>query len=132
MDLNVVTFTGRVANDPELKFTGGGQAVLEVRFAVGGRKKVREQWEDTVTWLRTTMFGKRAEGLAKILVKGERIAVTGKLEVREFDRKDGTKGTSVEVFSDDLVLLGSKRQDGGGRQNEHSGDTFGDGDKIPF
>lgn len=133
-DLNVTSFTGRVGNEPELKYTQGGMAILEIRFAVGGRKKVGGQWEDTTLWLRTTMFDKRAEGLAKILQKGERIAVTGKLEVREFDRKDGTKGTSVEVFADDVVLLSGKRNDGAQSSSASSKtqDAYVDGTDLPF
>lgn len=133
-DINSVSFTGRVGSDPELKYTQGGQAVLEIRFAVGGRKKEREQWIDTTTWLRTSTFGKRAEALIKLLRKGSRIGVTGKLEVRDYETKEGVKGRSVEVFSDDIVLLDAKREGGGGAGNKQDAGGFGGGcdDDIPF
>lgn len=134
-DLNSCGFTGRVGADPELRTTGGGMHVLNIRFAVGGRKKVGETWQDTTTWLSTTAFGKRAEALANILHKGSRIGVQGRLEVREYEDKNGAKQRSVEVFADDIVLLDGKRDGGQQRQSFEQGPGAGgseDFGEIPF
>lgn len=136
-DMNACSFTGRVGQDPELKYTQGGMAVLSISFAVGGKRKTGGKWEDTTTWLRTSVFDKRAEALSKLISKGSRIGVVGQLQVREWEGKDGKTGKSVEVFAQDIVLLDGKR-DGGARTRDEqpadagqSGDVFDD-DQIPF
>ena len=104
-DLNSYNATGRLGADAETKYTTSGTAIWSARIAVGygyGDNK-------GTNWLTVKAFGKRAEGLAKLdLAKGAHIAVSGELRVREYDRKDGTKGTSVEVIATDVHLIGSK------------------------
>ena len=107
-DLNVYTCIGRLGADAETRYTKSGTAVWECRLAVG------YGYGDNAgtNWLRVSAFGKRAEGLAKLaLTKGAQISVTGELRVREYDRKDGTKGTSVEVNANGIELLGGKRDE---------------------
>jgi single-strand DNA-binding protein len=59
------------------------------------------------------MFGKRAESLAKLnLTKGTKLAARGAMKLREFDKKDGGKGFSLEMRADDVELLGG----GAGRE----------------
>lgn len=104
-DLNTYSFTGRLGADAEVRYTGSGTAVWSARVAVGygyGDNK-------GTNWITAQVFGKRAESLAKLeLTKGTQVAVAGELRVREYDRKDGGKGTSVEVNASDVVLLGGK------------------------
>lgn len=104
-DLNTYAFTGRLGADAETRYTGSGTAVWSARVAVGygyGDNK-------GTNWITAQVFGKRAESLAKLdLTKGTQVAVTGELRVREYDRKDGTKGTSVEVNASDVHLIGGK------------------------
>ncbi|MDN4481851.1 single-stranded DNA-binding protein, partial [Demequina muriae] len=90
-------------------------------------------------WITAQVFGKRAESLAKLeLTKGTQVAVTGELRVREYDRKDGGKGTSVEVNASDVHLIvgkGDKPESSAPRQQRQApapaGD-FDDSEKIPF
>jgi single-strand DNA-binding protein len=129
-DLNVFSCTGRVGT-VELKTTPGGMKVLSISLAVGGSKKVNGSWEKVTTWLKTAAFDKRADALSNLITKGSRIGVTGTLEVREYEAKDGSKGKSVEINASDIVLLDSKRN-GGERQElapTSGGEDFG---KIPF
>ena len=110
-DLNNYSATGRLGADSEVKYAASGSAIWKARVAVGygyGDNK-------GTNWITVVSFGKRAEGLAKLdLAKGAHIGFSGELRVREFDRKDGTKGTSVEVNANDIALLGSK--EGGNRE----------------
>ena len=76
--LNRVMLFGNLGQDPELKMTSGGQAVLKMRLATSesylDRNKVRQErteWHSVVVW------GKRAEALSKFLAKGSRIFVDG-------------------------------------------------------
>jgi single-strand DNA-binding protein len=131
-DLNVISVTGRVGS-VDFKTTPGGMKVLSISLAVGGTKKVNGNWEKVTTWLKTAAFDKRAEALSNLITKGSRIGVTGTLEVREFEAKDGSKGKSVEINANDIVLLDSKR-DGGQRQEQSPayGPGAADETDIPF
>ena len=104
-DLNNYSFTGRLGADAEVRTTASGTAIWSARVAVGygyGDNK-------GTNWVTAKSFGKRAEGLAKLgLTKGTHIAVSGELQMREYDRKDGTKGLAVEVNADSINLLGGR------------------------
>ncbi|MDE2107269.1 MAG: single-stranded DNA-binding protein [Patescibacteria group bacterium] len=107
-DLNNYSCTGRLGADAETRYLANGTAIWQCRLAVG----YGYGHNAGTNWLRVSAFGKRAEGLAKLeLTKGAQIGVTGELCVREYDRKDGTKGTSVEVNANDITLLGGKRDE---------------------
>jgi single-strand DNA-binding protein len=135
-DLNTYSFTGRLGADAETRYTSSGTAVWSARVAVGygyGDNK-------GTNWITAQVFGKRAESLSKLeLTKGTQVAVNGELRVREYDRKDGTKGTSVEVNASDVHLIGGKgeakpessapRQQ---RQAPAGNDVPPDEDDIPF
>lgn len=114
-DMNRICITGRVGADAETRFLQNGDAVVNVRVAVSGWKK-----DADATWLGVVIFGKRGESVAQYLTKGSRIGVSGRLQVREFERKDGGKGTSVEIVADDVTLLGkpeARGDDGGGQRS---------------
>lgn len=137
-DLNSYSFTGRLGADAETKYAQSGSAIWSARVGIGygyGDHK-------GTNWITVKAFGKRAEGLAKLeLAKGAAIGGSGELQVREFDRKDGTKGTAIEVTVNDIALLGSKptgerqerpaRTGGGGSSPPSAGDDF-ESDQIPF
>lgn len=100
MTLPRIEATGRLGADPELKFTGSGKAVANFRIACDDRRlnKQTNEWETTTTvWLAVDLWEKDAEAAAEHLKKGDEVTVIGQLNVREFDRKDGGKGTSVEI-----------------------------------
>ena len=131
--MNVYTFTGRLGNDAETRYTQHGSAICSFSVAVdygyGDNKGTH--------WIRCSMFGKAAEGkLPEFLVKGKSVAVSGELRVREFDDKNGNKQKSVEVNAWRVDLLGSNsdgnRDDSGNRNgSQPQSDPFGD-DDIPF
>ena len=120
-DLNVITFTGRLGNPAELKYTQSGTAVWTASVGVGygyGDHK-------GTNWLRVQVFGKRAESLGNLeLQKGAPVGITGELRVRTYDAKDGSKGTSVEVVAQDVALLG-KRDDSAQTGGGHGGSRGG-------
>ena len=105
--MNVWTFTARVGADGELKSTQNGDQLLSFHAAntVGfGDKK-------TTLWVDCTMWGKRAVSVAPYIVKGQQVAVTGEVTLREFQKKDGTTGTVLAVRVAELELVGSKPGD---------------------
>lgn len=95
-----ITLVGRAVEDPDLRFTANGTAVSNLRVAASERRKNEQtgEWEDgDRIFLSTSVWKHDAEALAENVRKGDQVTVSGKLYEREYERKDGTKGKSVEV-----------------------------------
>lgn len=132
------TVRGNVGN-VELKAMPSGDPVLEISIASNDRGK---GGAEVCTWVRATVFGKRAESLSRIVKKGDSLLVVGPLSVREFESK-GEKRFSVEVKVDQLDFCGGgqKAESGGGYSRGGAGrvpvrsdaDESGSGDpSTPF
>ena len=111
-DLMQVTFTGRLAADPEMKFVGssGDIALTKFRVAVnvGFGDKAYTEWMNCEAWRQT------AEFLAEYAHKGSSIAIQVKLKTDEYE-KDGQKQRWVKITVDEAVLLDPKGDDTGER-----------------
>lgn len=94
------TIVGNVS-DPQLKFTPSGKPVLEFSLAENHSKKdAQGQWqEDGTTWRKVAIWDGKAEALAAVLVKGDRVIVLGNERIREWEGKDGSKGKSLEMVA---------------------------------
>lgn len=101
-----ITTVGNVG-EPSLKFTPSGKPVLEFSLAENHSKKNQQGgWdEDGTTWRRVTIWDKKAETLAEVLKKGDRVIVTGSERLREYQAKDGTTGKSLEVTARDVGII---------------------------
>lgn len=114
--LNKVMCLGNLGADPELRMTQSGQAVLKMRVAASesylDSNKVRQERTE---WFFVTVWGKRAEGLNKILKKGDRIFVEGRLQTSSYDDRDGNKRYRTEVVAQEVLLCGGGKGNGGGR-----------------
>lgn len=112
--LNRVMLLGNLGQDPDLRFTQGGQAVLNLRLATTesymDRDRVRKERTD---WHNVVIWGKRAEALSKILHKGSSIFVEGSLRTSSFEGRDGQKRYKTEVNARNVLLTGGG---GGGRR----------------
>lgn len=126
--MNRVYLFGNLGADPELRFTAGGQAVLNIRMATtesyldaNKERQEKTEWHSVVVW------GKRGDGLAKILHKGDRIVVEGGLRTSDYE-KDGVKRYKTEIHARDVFLAGSA---GGGRGAPSGGGGYGGGRAAP-
>lgn len=157
--LNRACLLGNLGQEPDLKFTQAGQAVLKLSLATAsswvdnrGERHERTDWHRIVVW------GKRAEGLNKILSKGTRIYIEGSIQTRSWDdQKTGEKRYATEIVANNVVLCGgpggsragaaSRPSSSGGRQpgpqgggfegheyqtNDAGGGFAGGDDDIPF
>ena len=106
--LNRVILIGRLATDPELKYTPSGIAVTQFRLAVDrpmsseARASGQEKQADFIS---IVAWRQSAEFAANYLNKGRLVAVEGRLQVREYQTQDGQKRRDVEVVSDNLKSL---------------------------
>ena len=110
-DLNSVNLVGRLTKDAELKYTNAGTALVKFSLAQSSSVKRGESWEKKTAYFEITFWGKRAEGLAKYLAKGQQVAISGKLDFEQWEQ-DGQRRSKITVKSDDVQLLGSA----GGKQ----------------
>lgn len=124
--LNRVMLLGNLGADPELRFTQGGQAVLNIRLATTesylDKDRVRRERTD---WHSVTVWGKRGEALAKILAKGSTIFVEGSIRTSSYDDKEGNKRYKTEINANNIILAG--RGGGGAGRGADDGGGFGGG-----
>lgn len=146
--MNKVILAGNVGQEPDYAYTAGGSVRLTFSVATNERRKNRQgTYEDHTEWHRMTVFGARAEGLAKVLVKGSEVIVEGSLRTRSYDDRDGVKRRVTEVDPFRVVVLGAPRgnrprddqrreqpdQDpNNGAETDEANEYSGGGDDIPF
>ena len=111
MSINKVIISGNLTRDPELRATAGGMQVMSLGVAVNDRRKNQQtgEWEEYPNFVDCTMFGTRAESLARFLSKGTKVAIEGKLRWSQWER-DGQKRSKLEVVVDDLEFMSSRQQ----------------------
>lgn len=107
MGINSVSVTGNLTRDPELKATAGGTGVLSMGVAVNERRKDPEtgEWGDYPSYVDCVVFGNRAEALARILAKGAKVAVHGRLRQDRWQDQDGRNRSRIEVVADEVDLM---------------------------
>lgn len=113
MSINRVNCSGNIGRDPELRQTQGGTQVLTFSLAVSDRKRNPQtgEWEDATNWIPCVVFGNRAESLSRILTRGMKCAVEGKLRQSSYQGKDGKNHSKIEVVVSDVEFMsGSKSQ----------------------
>jgi single-strand DNA-binding protein len=102
---NVISFTGTVGRDAEVRYTASGQTVLNVAVAnnIGFGDK-----QQTI-WFRVALWGKRAEGSLKdYLKKGQQVFISGEMTQSEFAGTDGVKKTTLEINANIVDLIGKR------------------------
>ena len=123
--LNKIILMGRLTRDPELRRTGNGTAVTSFSLAVDrdfksqtGEKET--DFIDIVAWRGT------AEFVSKYFTKGRMAVVSGRLQIRNWQDKEGNKRRSAEVVADNVYFGDSKRDsaDGGFNQSQGYAQSF--------
>lgn len=139
---NTVTLVGNLTRDPELRFTTGGRGVAQFGLAVNRRFQQNGEWQDQTSYFNIVAWGTLGENAAATLTKGMRVIVSGRLEQREFQTREGDKRTAIDVIADDLgpslrwataQVVRTPRKDGAAKKAE--GETLPvveDSDESPF
>ena len=140
MSVNKVLLIGNLGKDPEVRFTGSGQAVARFPVATSevwndkeGQRQERTEWHNVVVW------GKQAEQCGQYLTKGRQAYIEGSIRTRQYDDKDGNKRYITEVIAQRVQFLGGRggeaprggREAGGGAEEMPPGPLPED-DDIPF
>ena len=131
-NVNVVVITGNLTRDPELRHTGGGTAVCDLRVAVNSRRKDQSgNWVDKPNYFDVTVWGAQGENCANYLAKGRPVAIEGRLDWREWEAKDGGKRQAVQIVANTVQFLGSRDGAGGGNGNGGGGGGFTPRSDVP-
>ncbi|MHB8994103.1 MAG: single-stranded DNA-binding protein [Armatimonadota bacterium] len=107
--INNVVLVGRLANDPEMKYTQSGMPITTFRLAVDrGRKN--DQGESETDWLNIVAFQKTAELVAQYCDKGSLVGIEGRIQSRTWEGQDGKKNYSVEIVANNVRFLESRSE----------------------
>ena len=135
--MNSWSFTGHIGEDCNTRFTQSGDSV--VSFSVGVKSGFGDK--ATTTWAKCAMFGKRGESVAPYLKKGALVGISGEVNNRDYQDKEGQKRYSLDVRVNDLTLLGGKSDRAESAPSQPAkprnaqgaqGGAFDDSDEIPF
>ncbi len=106
--LNRADVIGHVTRDPEIRTTTGGQKVLTLGVASNERWKDRNSGEEKerTEFHNVVIWGVLAEQIGKFVKKGNRVYVSGRVQTRSWETKEGGKRTTTEIIADAISLLG--------------------------
>ena len=131
--INKATIIGRLGQDPEVRYTQGGNAVANFSVATSetwkdqqGNKQEQTEWHNIVA------FKRLGEICGEYLKKGSQVYIEGRIQTRSWDDKDGNKRYTTEIVAREMKMLGGKgvSQGGGSRQPEPQDPPLGS--DVPF
>ncbi|WP_315081781.1 single-stranded DNA-binding protein [uncultured Clostridium sp.] len=109
--MNKVVLIGRLTKDPELRFTpGAGTAVTTLTLAVDKYNSKSGQKE--ADFVPVVVWGKQAESTANYMSKGSQMAISGRIQTRNYEAKDGTKRYVTEVVATEVQFLSKSNASG--------------------
>lgn len=108
MSLNHIVLQGRISRDLELKTTNSGMSVMSFPVAVD-RDYVKEG-QDKTDFINCVAFDKKAEFINRNFGKGSLIVVSGRLQSRKWEDKNGNKRTDWDVIAENVYFGGSKKE----------------------
>lgn len=126
--MNHVTLIGNLTAAPELRSTNSGVSVCTFNIAVN-RRFANQQGERETDFIPIVVWRTTAESCAKYLAKGNKVAVSGVLQTRRYEDKEGKRRTAFEVVADDVEFLTPKT---GGAVEAPEGFTEIPEDNLPF
>lgn len=111
MNINRCELSGNVTRDGELKATQGGTPVLVFGLAFNDSRRNQQtgEWENIPNYIDCVAYGKFAEGVAKHIVKSQKLFVAGKLHYSSWE-KDGHKRSKIELVAETIDLAGGRKQ----------------------
>lgn len=109
--LNVAAIMGRLTADPELKSTQSGVSVTSFTLAVD-RSYAKAGTERQTDFINVVAWRSTAEFVCRYFTKGQMMAVSGPIQTRNYEDKQGNKRTAFEIVANDVSFTGSKREGG--------------------
>ena len=127
MTMNKILIIGNVGGDPEMRYTPSGNPVTSFSVATTYRYTTQGEQREETQWFRVSAWNRLAETCNQYVVKGMKVFVDGRLNVREYVGQDGQTRTSVDVNAFDVRFLNRPGEAGAGQ----GGDVGGGGGYAP-
>lgn len=127
--INQCNFIGRLGRDPEIRYTTSGKAVASFSIACSEKRG----GEETTEWVNVVAWEKLAEICGQYLVKGSLVFISGRMQTRKWQDKEGGTRYTTEIIARDMQMLSPKgeQNSGGGRGDVPDAPPMGD-DSVPF
>lgn len=119
--LNTITIMGRMVRDPELRRTGSGIAVASFTLAVDRDFADKQSGEKETDFIECVAWRNTAEFVSKYFTKGRMAVVSGRLQVRKWQNKDGENRYTTEVVAENVYFGDSKKETSGGESYGQTG-----------
>ena len=133
--MNSVQLLGRLARDPEVRYTDGGATIASFTLAVD--RKFKQENGETADFISCKAFGKTAEFIEKYFSKGKKLALNGRIQTGSYTNKEGAKVYTTEVIVENVEFVESKGAENGGGSANVKNDDFmnvpdGLDEELPF
>lgn len=135
--LNRVALVGRLTKDPEIRYTADNQTPI-AKFSIAVDRTFKREGQPSADFIPIVVFGRSADNCGKYLKKGRLVAVSGRLQTRNWDDQEGKRHYATEVIADEVDFL-DRGSDAKGQEIEGRSDSdFGDfhpaeeEDDLPF
>ena len=119
--MNKVVILGRLTKDPEVRYTPSQKVVCSFTLAVD-RPFLNQQGQREADFIPVVVWGKAAELCGNSLAKGHRLLVEGRLRIRNFDAKDGTKHWVTEIIANNVEFI--ERKSESANRNQQYGQQY--------
>ena len=138
--MNRVNLIGRLTKDPELRFTPGtGMAVSTFTIAID-RRKANKDGKKEADFIPIVVWGKQGESVANYMSKGRLIGISGRIQTRNYEGKDGIRRYVTEIVADEVQFLDYKNSSSNNVANDNNSTSYDSGwsdpieddDEIPF
>ena len=127
--MNKVNLIGNLVRDPELRYTKQNTPVASYTIAINTRYGEQQQTD----YINISTWGKSGEFVSKYFKKGQPIAITGRLRNKNYEDSKGNKRYEMEVVTEDIEFVGSKKEESNKPQEEEFTPNFEIGeDDLPF
>lgn len=103
-DINEVRIMGNITQDPDLRFTPSGSAVMNFSVATNRSYKSGDEWQEEVTYHNVVVWGNLAQQLSTRIKKGTKVYLDGRLQTRSWE-SDGRKNYKTEVVASNVILI---------------------------
>lgn len=108
--MNKVIIIGRLARDPEIRYSQGENPTAIARYTLAVDRKFKQEGHPTADFINCIAFGKLGEFADKYLRQGIKIAVTGRIQTGSYTNKDGQKVYTTDVVVEEQEFCESKSQ----------------------
>lgn len=116
--LNYVILVGNLTRDPQVRNTPGGAVVADIGMAINEKFKNKAgEMQETVTYVDVVAWGRQAEVCQQYLHKGSPVLIEGRLQLDQWESKEGEKRSKLRIRADRIQFLSGPRREGNGAPN---------------